>query len=428
MDQKPFVRFELANGVRLILIPMKEVASIATSVMVAVGSRNEEPRINGASHFLEHMVFKGPKKFPTSDDVNHIERIGGIQNAYTDIDLTSYHNKVLASDWKLGLEVNKELALYPRLEAKYIEKERNVILEEMKRYEDEPSAKVEETFHKMLYSGTKLGMRIIGEESSLRSVTAKTLKTHHAAWYRPERTVIVVAGRIEQYQTASIRFQVEAWFGGKAVKSKNGIERVSDRQRKPRLVVVTKPDAQQAHLMLGVRTFARSSEDRFAWVMFNLLMGVSFTSRLFREIREKRGLCYHISSSSNHFDDVGNWCIYAGVATERVAEAVKTILAEVSKVIAKGVTEEEVAVAGKRLKTLLAFKSEDPEFFAEYYGRQEAYRMPIVTIEEYFKRIDATTKDEINGLIRKYIKAATLNMALVWSKPKDNKLEQLLKI
>src|SRR3972149_10992111 len=265
MEQKPYERFEFANGVRLILVPMREVASMATNFMVAVGSRNEDPRINGASHFLEHMVFKGTEKFPTSDDVNYIERIGGVQNAYTDIDLTSYHNKVLASDWKLGLEVNKELALYPRLEARYIDKERDVILEEMKRYEDEPAAKAEETFHKMFYPGTKLGMRIIGEESSLRSVSAKTLKSHHAAWYTPGRTVIVLAGRIEQYQTASIRFQAESWFGGRKGKSKDGMERVSDRQRKPRLAVVTKPDAQQAHLMLGVRTFARSSEDRFAW-------------------------------------------------------------------------------------------------------------------------------------------------------------------
>src|SRR3990172_7620243 len=154
MNGKPYIRYELSNGVRLILIPMKEVASIASSVMVAVGSRYENPSINGVSHFLEHMVFKGTAKYPTSEDVNVIERIGGIQNAYTDIDLTSYHNKMLATDWKLSLEINKELALYPRLEKGYLEKERDVILEEMKRYEDEPAVKVEETFHTKLYPGT----------------------------------------------------------------------------------------------------------------------------------------------------------------------------------------------------------------------------------------------------------------------------------
>jgi len=428
MNGKPYIRYELSNGVRLILIPMKEVASIASSVMVAVGSRYESPSINGVSHFLEHMVFKGTAKYPTSEDVNVIERIGGIQNAYTDIDLTSYHNKVLASDWKLSLEINKELALYPRLEKTYLEKERDVILEEMKRYEDEPAVKVEETFHTKLYPGTKLGMRIIGEEASLRSVSAKTLRDYHDAWYTPNRIVVVISGKIELYQLANIRFQVEQWFGSGKGSTPNGREKVSDLQRKPRLTVVTKPDVQQAHLMLGVRTFPRSSDERFAWTMFNLLMGVSFTSRLFREIREKRGLCYHIGSSSNQYDDVGNWSIYAGVAVERVGEAVKVILSELTKVVAKGVTEEEVAVAAKRLKTVLAFKSEDPDFLAEYYGRQEAYRLPIVTIDDYFTRIEKITKDHINALVRKYIKTPTLNMSLVWSKPREEKLEGLLKL
>src|SRR4029079_17159607 len=130
-------------------------------VMVGVGSRYETPKINGISHFLEHMVFKGTQKYPTTDDVNTIERAGGLQIAYTDIDITNYHNKVLSTDWHLALEINKELALAPKLEQKHVDKERDVILEEMKRYDDEPAAKVGEVFHEMMYPGTKLGMRII---------------------------------------------------------------------------------------------------------------------------------------------------------------------------------------------------------------------------------------------------------------------------
>src|SRR5512141_699900 len=124
------------NGVRLILVPMAGVNSIATAVMVSVGSRYETPQINGISHFLEHMVFKGTEKYPTTEDVNTIERAGGLQNAYTDIDITNYHNKVLADDWSLALDINKELALKPKLEEQYVDKERDVILEEMKRYDD----------------------------------------------------------------------------------------------------------------------------------------------------------------------------------------------------------------------------------------------------------------------------------------------------
>lgn len=424
-NAKPYEKHVLPNGVRLILVPMEGVNSVATSVMVGVGSRYETPQINGISHFLEHMVFKGTKKYPTTDDVNIIERAGGLQNAYTDIDVTSFHNKVLSTDWELALNVNRELALAPLLLQKHVDRERDVIIEEMKRYEDEPAAKVEEAFHHLLYQGTTLGMRIIGEEKSLRSVASQELKAYHDQWYQPERIVVVLAGAIRDKREV-IR-KTKEWFGHLGNLGHLGdLETVKDRQDKPKLSVVTKPDASQAHLVLGLRTFSRTSSERWAWSLFNLIMGVSFTSRLFREIREKRGLCYHIRSSQSSYSDVGNWSIYAGVATEKVEEATKAILAEVSNVAKKGVTEEELRVAKKRLKTILAFKSEDPEFMAEYFGRQEVYREPIETLEDYIKQIDKVTKQDIDLLIKKYFVTKTLNMAVVWNRPREDRLEKLL--
>lgn len=416
------------NGVRLLIVPMQHVHSIATAVMVGVGSRYETAKINGASHFLEHMVFKGTAKYPTMDDVTIIERVGGLQNAYTDIDVTNYHNKVLSTDWELALDVNKELVLNPRLEETWVNKERDVIIEEMKRYEDEPASKVDEAFHTMLYAGTKLGMRTIGEEASLRQTTSRELRAYHDAWYMPDKTVIVIAGDIDEARVSSIEKRVSDWFGGMSGKANGDIEIVKDEQVTPKLEVVTKPDAQQAHLMIGLRTFARGSEDRFAWGIFNILMGSGFTSRLFREVREKRGLCYHIRSGSSGYADVGNWSIYAGVATEKVEEATKAITGELKKALDKGVLVDEVNVSKKRLKTALAFKSEDPEFYTEWFGRQEVYNQPIMTLEDYIKKIDSVSKDQIDALIRKYFRTETLNMALVWSKPRDEKLLDLLRV
>jgi predicted Zn-dependent peptidase len=428
MMKSVFHKTLLPNGVRLILVPMDGVDSIATSVMVAVGSRYETPEINGISHFLEHMVFKGTEKFPTTDDVNSIERAGGLQNAYTDIDITNYHNKVLADDWRLALEINRELAIAPKLEQKYVDMERDVILEEMKRYEDEPGAKVGEVFHSMMYPKTPLGMRIIGEPQSLRASDALTLRNYHDAWYKPPQIVVVLSGRITDYRLP-ITKQVTDWFGPLSGKPKNDFEKITtDSQTAPRLEVVTKPDANQAHLIIGLRTFRRGAEDRFAWNLFNLIMGVSFTSRLFKEVREKRGLCYHVRSSGDSWTDVGYWSIYAGVATEKVGEATKAIMGELKKALDGGVTEDEVTVARKRLKTMLAFNSENPEFMGEYYGRQEVFREPIVTFDDYIKKIDAITKEDINSLIRKYFVTKNLNMALVWNKPKDENLLNLLKL
>lgn len=406
------------------LIPLPGVESVATSVMVGVGSRYEEKTTNGISHFLEHMVFKGTQKYPTTDDVNFIERLGGLQNAYTDIDITCYHNKVLSEDWKSGLEINKELALFPRLEQKHVDRERDVILEEMKRYEDEPAAKVGEMFHQMLYPATKLGMRIIGEVKPLRAASSKTLKAYHDQWYQPERTVVVLAGKMDA--VAPIKHQVEEWFGTIPAKITGTIENVTEKQVAPLVKVLTKPDAQQAHITLGVRTIARGSEERFAWNIFNLLFGVSFTSRLFKEIREKRGLCYAIRSSHDHYEDVGNWSIYAGVATEKVSEAVQAIMGELTKVVESGVTEEEVAIAVKRMKTMIAFRAEDPEFMNEWYGRQEVYHQPIMTLASYVKRIESVTKQEINRVVRTYIIPKTLNLAVVWKKPDDTRLLDIL--
>lgn len=421
----PYTKKVFPNGARLILVPMNGVNSVASAVMVGVGSRYETPEINGISHFLEHMVFKGTEKYPTTDDVNEIEKIGGLQNAYTDIDITNYHNKALAEDWQLSLEINKELALNPRLEQQYVDKERDVILEEMKRYEDEPAAKVEEAYHSLLYKGTKLGMRIIGEEKSLRSVAAAELSAYHKAWYQPQKMVVVLAGNFNG-QEAAIEEKVATWFGSLLQQKVGDIEVVTPTQTQPELVVITKPDASQAHLTVGVRTFDRTSDDKYAWNLFNLIMGVSFTSRLFKEVREKRGLCYHVRSGSSAYADVGSWDIYAGVATDKVEEATKAILVELTKVKESGVTDEELKIAKKRLIAMFSFKGEDPEFFTEWYGRAELFGLPLLTLDDYIKRIKSITKEDINTLAKKYLKTETLNMSLVWNKPRDESLLKLL--
>ncbi|MCX6792195.1 MAG: pitrilysin family protein [Candidatus Gottesmanbacteria bacterium] len=354
-----------------------------------------------------------------------MERAGGLQNAYTDIDITNYHNKVLSTDWSLALDINRELAVAPLLEQKHIDRERDVIIEEMKRYEDEPAVKVSEAFHGMLYPGTKLGMPIIGREKSLRAVESAELKEYHTRWYTPDRLVVVLAGNLK-HQASHIKQKTEEWFECLTGSSMGDIELVRDIQSEPKVEIVTKPDAQQAHITLGIRAFNRDCEDRYAWNLFNLIMGVSFTSRLFREIREKRGLCYQIRSTADNWKDVGYWSIYAGVATAKVEETVQAVMHELSKVVAGGVTTGEVAVAKKRLKTMLAFKSEDPEFLNEFYGRQELFGQKIITLDGYLAKIDAVTKQDIDILLPRYIRQETLNLAVVWNMPKDEKLQKLL--
>ncbi len=305
-----------------------------------------------------------------------------------------------------------------------MDKERNVILEEMKRYEDEPASKVEEAYHGLLYPGTQLGLRTIGEVDSLKAVGKAELAAYHDAWYAPERMVVILAGQIEK--ASVITSQVKEWFGSLPARTTGEIETVTPAQKKPALKVTTKPDAAQAHIIIGLRTFARGSDDRFAWSLFNLIMGVSFTSRLFKEIREKRGLCYHIRSGASGYADVGSWDIYAGVATDKVGEAAAAIMEELKKARDTGITEAELGVAKKRLKTMLAFRAEDPEFWTEWYGRAEVYRMNLLTLEDYIKKIDTVSVEDINTLVRKYFRTESLNMSLVWNKKEDGNLLPLL--
>jgi len=239
--------------------------------------------------------------------------------------------------------------------------------------------------------------------------------------------VVILSGNVSGNEK-NIQEQVGHWFGALPAKKTGDMEVVKPSQKAPQLTVVTKPDAAQAHLIVGLRAFARDSEDRYAWSLFNLIMGVSFTSRLFKEIREKRGLCYHIRSSNTAYADVGSWDIYAGVATNKVEEATKAIIEELAKAKERGVTEEELVVARKRLKTILAFKSEDPEFWVEWYGRAELFGMPLVTLEEYVQKIEKVKVGDINSLIKKYFTQETLNMSLVWNKPREEKLLALLSL
>src|SRR3990167_4034462 len=234
-----FEKKVLDNGLRVVLAPMNNTEAVTLLVLVGVGSRYETKKINGISHFLEHMVFKGTKKYPTTDDVNTIERAGGLQNAYTDIDITNYHNKVLSSDWELALDINKELALHPNLEQQYIDKERDVILEEMKRYDDEPAAKVGEVFHAMMYPSTALGMRIIGEVQSLRASDASTLRAYHAAWYKPPQMVITLAGDVKG-KADRVKEMVEGWFGPLKGKPEGDFDKVTtDTQDGPQVTFKT---------------------------------------------------------------------------------------------------------------------------------------------------------------------------------------------
>ena len=284
-----FEEVEFENGVRLVMVSMEGVESLSVGVFCACGGRYEPAEISGVSHFLEHMAFKGTKNFPTYDDVHSVERLGGVQDAYTGTDLTKYYAKVLAVDWERALEVVCDLALHPLLPQKDFESERKVILEEMAMYEDDLPVKAGEVYHELIYRGSALGRRLIGTRESLGRIGRREMQEYHERNYRAENLVVVVAGRM--MERGAVVEKTRKIFAGVKGGRNDGFAEAGVIGKSPEVKVFTKKDAQQANLVLGFAACDRFSEDRFALQVFNLLMGVGMTSRLFKRIREKRGLC-----------------------------------------------------------------------------------------------------------------------------------------
>lgn len=418
----------LDNGVRLLLVPMPSMASLSVATFVACGSRYEPEEISGISHYLEHMVFKGTKSYPTPDDVHIIERMGGMQNAYTSIDVTKYYAKVLAEDWEKTLDVVTELCLYPTLPEKDFDMERKVILEEIAMHEDDLPDKSGEVFHSLLYGNNPMGRRIIGSSESLGRVDRSVMEKYHSDYYNSSDLVVVMAGKVDN--ESHIEQAVEDAYGKMARTKNRGFETVALSQNKIRVEVVNKPRAQQANLVLGLPACDRFNEDKYSLQVLNLLLGVGFTSRFFRKIREEKGLCYSISSSVSTYHENGDWAVWAGLNTERIDEAIGAIIDELKLLLDKGVDEAEVEVSKKRFATAAAFRMESPDGLGEFYGRQLVYGQPLLTVEEYLEKINRVTVSDIVRVTKKYFDGNKFNLAVVgkYKKADEERFGKLLKL
>lgn len=407
-----FEFYKLNNGVRVMLVPMEGVESVGVGVYVGTGSRYETPRINGISHFLEHMVFKGTKKFPTTRDTSYLEGLGAIQNAWTDVDATCYWSKVPADKWKEGLELAKELALYPTLPEADLEIERGVILEEIHRRDDRPNELAEEEMQKLAFGGNSLGMTILGEPEVIKSISRQDFVEYHQSQYTPGNMVVVIAGKLPRISEA--RSHILNWFGELKTKEARSYSPMDWKQEKPKIKVVKKKLAAQAHLVLGWKGLNLSDGDRYALSVLTSHLGHGLSSRLFIEVREKRGLCYAINADSQMLEDTGLWSIYAGLASNKLEEAVKAIMEEIKKVREVKLTTKELEQAREKVRGPLLFSKENPIHQMDFYGRQALHRPEeIVTYDEVINRLMALNSDLIQKVAQKIFSKQYVNLTIV---------------
>ena len=297
----------LDNGLRLLTIPMPGVASVTMLITVAAGSRFEEKNINGLSHFLEHMAFKGTQKRPTALDIaTLIDGIGGEFNAFTSKDHTGYYIKAAQKHLPLLFDVLSDMLLHSKFDPAEIEREKGVIIEEINMYEDMPIRKISDLYENLLYGDTKLGRDIAGIPDVIRSIKREDFIAYLNRFYGPANTIVTVSGGIE----GSARELTNKYLGEWQSKKPEQPEKFRDGQKKPALLLRHK-DTQQAHLCIGVRGYNLTHPDRYKLGVLTNLLGGGMSSRLFIEVRERRGLAYYIRSANEMYTDVGNFVTQA---------------------------------------------------------------------------------------------------------------------
>ena len=316
--------FTLPNGLRVFLIDTKAFPTLTTLLIVGAGSRYEEESNNGVAHFLEHMFFKGSKKYPDPFILTStIEQLGGIWNAFTSKDYTGYFIKATSEHFDIVVDVLSDVLLRPLFKEEEIEKEKGVIVEEINMYEDQPQSLVGDLYENLLYKGNPLGYDVIGTKKTVTSFTRQTFLDYRSMLYHPKNTVFVVAGGLHMTKTGETQAKnyiqvIEEKFGewGNGEKKSDFVP-MTEQQEKPEILIKTKK-TEQAHFCLGYRAFPSSDKRRRILEVLVGILGVGASSKLFMELREKRGLCYYISTGLQYYHDVGNMVTQAGVPKDVV--------------------------------------------------------------------------------------------------------------
>jgi predicted Zn-dependent peptidase len=418
--------YTLDNGVRVILVPMPGVESVAVGVFTQTGSRYETAKNNGISHFLEHMVFKGTKNYPSHEETSRLEGLGAIQNAWTDTDATAYWCKIPAEHWEKALDLIKDLALYPLIPEKDLEIERGVILEEINRKEDRPDELVGEESMKLMFPGHPLGMTILGETDVIKGLKREDFLEYHAGRYKAGRLIVAMAGKMDQI--SKIKEKVKIILG---VVPKEGGEspvKFVDGQGKPEIAVKLKELAAQAHIGLSVRGIRSNDPDRWALDILTSYLGEGLSSRLFVELREKRGLCYAVSAGGSKWEDTGTWGVYAGLNIEKLEAAVGAIWEEMKRMREYKLTQEELSQAKEKVRGPFIFAMENPYRQMEFFARQ-VMDLPekILSVEETVKRVMEIDAEQIQKVAQRLFLNQKLNLAVVGPVDQSRK-EKLLDI
>lgn len=386
---------KLKNGVRMVMDEIPYVQSVSMGIWVRAGARDEQPKLSGVSHFIEHMMFKGTEKRSAKDIAEDAERIAGQMNAFTGKEATCYYMKTLSSNAEKGAELLLDMFVNSKFDSREMSKEKQVIIEEMKMSKDSPEDDVHDTICETVFKGNPLANSILGTATSLKGITRNMLKKYIEDEYTKDNIVVAVAGNFDEESLAEI-FEREL----SSFKESKTVKKYTEVPHKPSYRVHVK-DIEQCNLCLGTRGVALDSEDYYAFSILNHIIGGSMASRLFQNIREEKGLAYSVYSMSSSFSDMGYFNIYAGVSHDKIEAAITGIGEELAGLKKNFVTADEFAIAKEQMKGSYIFGQENVNGKMFSAGKNLLIMNKTFTPEEVIKGVDDVTMEDLERVAEK---------------------------
>ncbi|MDO8625989.1 MAG: pitrilysin family protein [Candidatus Magasanikbacteria bacterium] len=424
--------FNLNNGVTLITVPVAGTRATTVLAMFPVGSRYESKKLSGASHFLEHMLFKGTSKRPEAIDISReLEAAGAEYNAFTNKDYTGYYVKIAATKQELAFDTIADMIYNSKIEPAEVEKEKGAIVEELRMYKDNPTMAVDMLFDSVIFGDTPLGWDIGGTPDSVRAITRAELWGYYQEHYSPKNMVLSVAGKID----AKLKKYLNNFLAKPALAGahtteyyKKNFSKMVWPRKAPALekrVAVEERKADQAHLILGFPGLPNTSPERYAVALLLNILGGGMSSRLFIEVREKRGLAYMVQAGSSTFRDVGVAYVQAGLDPARLKEALQVIKGELLRIAAEPVTAEELKNAKSCISGAMALSLENSRVQAEWFAKQFLFNAKIETPEQVIKKMMEVTTTDVLRVAKKIFVPEAMRVALIGQINKNKVLSYL---
>ncbi len=415
----------LKNGLTILEVPGHDAESVVVDFFVKTGSRSEAPHENGISHFLEHFLFKGTKKYPSALAISSmVDAIGGEMNANTGKEHTQFYIKAAAKHLPLIFELLTDMIQNPLLDPLELEKEKGVIVEEINMYKDTPMYNIENILEQAMWPKDALGRDIAGTKEIVTKFTSDMFKGYISRHYQAPNMILGISGK---YNPKQLKGLINKYWKNYPRKKFHGWHPVKDRQASPRLKLEYK-DTEQAHLAMGFKALAYKDKRKYAQTVLSSILSGGMSSRLFMEVREKRGLAYYVSTSGSSYHDTGNFTVRAGVQVDKIEEAIQVIKNELKKISSEPVGEAELNKVKEYLKGRTTLALEDNQNRLAWYLDDVAFYPKVSTPAEAYKAIDAVTPAQVRALAKELFTNKKMTLAVIGPYKSEEKFKKPLHV